>query len=109
MTLSHFAPGRLVFPQHPRGKDRSRLAEGYAEMVIAGITVEDHAVALLEPRLPDALARRVRIARLMHSNVLGLTPPHRDAFLAALKDDPPRGLEELRAALLELVRHERRH
>jgi hypothetical protein len=72
-------------------------------MVIAGVTVEDHAVALLEQRLPEALARRVRMARLMRSNILGLTPPHRDALLAALEDDPPHGLEELRAALLDLV------
>ena len=65
--------------------------------------LEDHAVALLEERLPEGLARRVRMARLMRSNVLGRTTPHRDALLAALEDDPPHGLEELRASLLELV------
>lgn len=72
-------------------------------MLIAGVTVEDHAVALLEQRLPEALARRLRMARLMRSNVLGLTTSHRKTLLAALEDDPPHGLEELRVALLELV------
>ena len=67
-------------------------------MLIAGVPVENHAVALLEQRLPEPLARRLRMSRLMGTNVLGLTAKHRETLLAAL-EDPPHGLEELRDVL----------
>ena len=69
-------------------------------IMLAGIPVRDELLLELA-RLVDEpqLAERLETTWSRETRVLGLTVPERETVLVAL-DDPPAGLEELRAVLL---------
>jgi len=68
---------------------------------LAGIPVTDDAVLELARLVDDeALAGRLETAYGRMTRVLALTIPERGTVLAAIAEDPPAGLEELRGVLL---------
>ena len=70
-------------------------------MNLAGVPVTDEAVLELARLVDDAeLADRLETAYSRMTRVLPLTIPEREAVLDAIAEDPPAGLEELRAVLL---------
>jgi hypothetical protein len=68
-------------------------------MLVGGVPVDERLLRELARVVPPTLARRLDTALTYRAKVLGLTIAERKAILAAL-EDPPAGLEELRAALL---------
>jgi hypothetical protein len=69
-------------------------------MLVGGVPVDERLLRELARVVPPALARRLDTALFYRAKVLGLTVAERRAILAAL-EDPPAGLEELRATLLQ--------
>lgn len=69
-------------------------------MLVGGVPVDERLLTELARLLPPTLARRLDTALFYRAKVLGLTIAEREAVLAAL-EEPPAGLEELRAALLK--------
>ena len=70
-------------------------------MHLAGVPVTDDAVLELARLVDDPnLADRLETAYARMTRVLPLTIPEREAVLAAIGEDPPAGLEELRGVLL---------
>jgi hypothetical protein len=69
-------------------------------MHLAGVPLRDEAVLELARLVDDdALSARLETAYGRVTKVLGLTIPDRETIIRAL-DNPPPGLEELRAVLL---------
>jgi hypothetical protein len=69
-------------------------------MHLAGVPIQDDLVLELARQVDDeALANRLETAHGRMTKVLALTIPERETIMRAL-DDPPPGLEELRAVLL---------
>jgi hypothetical protein len=70
-------------------------------ITLAGIPVRRELVRWIADQLPDDPAgRRLRRALDNDTRILGLEVDEREQILAVL-DDPPAGLEELRATLLQ--------
>ena len=70
-------------------------------MFLAGIPVPDHLVLELARRVDDALlANRLTVFYRRQTDVLPLKISERETIIRAL-DDPPPGLENLRAVLLQ--------
>ena len=69
-------------------------------MLVGGVPVDERLLRELARVVPPTLGRRMDTALFYRAKVLGLTVDERKAILAAL-EDPPAGLEELRALLLE--------
>jgi hypothetical protein len=70
-------------------------------MWLAGIPVRDDLILELARIVDDSeLAARLERAYRNEIRILGLDVPERETILAALEDPPP-GLEELRATLLQ--------
>jgi hypothetical protein len=70
-------------------------------MMVAGLPIRDELVLELARLVDDdELATKLETAYSRETKVLGLTFSDRDSILVAL-EDPPAGLEELRAVLLQ--------
>ena len=68
-------------------------------MHLAGVPLRDELVLELASLVDDDLGSRLETAYGRMTKVLALTIPERETIIRAL-DDPPAGLEELRAVLL---------
>jgi hypothetical protein len=68
-------------------------------MHLAGVPLRDELVLELARLVDDDLSSRLETAYSGMTKVLALTIPERETIIRAL-DDPPPGLEELRAVLL---------
>jgi len=68
---------------------------------LVGLPIHDDLVLEFARLVDDeALAGRLETAFGRMTRVLALTIPERDTVLAAIAEDPPAGLEELRGVLL---------
>ena len=69
-------------------------------MLFGGVPVEERLLRQLLRVVPPIVARRLETALFYRAAVFGLTAPERRAILAAL-ENPPAGLENLRATLIQ--------
>ena len=69
-------------------------------MLVSGVAVDERLLKQLSGVVPARIARRLDTALFYRAAVLGLTVDERKAILAAL-ENPPAGLEDLRATLLQ--------
>ena len=69
-------------------------------MLVGGVPVDERLLRRLAEVVPPAVARRLDLALFYRAAVLGLTAAERRAILAALENPPP-GLENLRATLIQ--------
>ena len=69
-------------------------------MLVGGVPVDERLLRRLAEVVPPAVARRLDMALFYRAAVLGLTSAERRAILAAL-ENPPSGLENLRATLVQ--------
>jgi hypothetical protein len=69
-------------------------------MLVGGVPIDERLLRELARVVDRKLARRLDTALLYRAKVLGLTVDERAAILKALENPPP-GLEELRATLLQ--------
>ena len=69
-------------------------------MLVGGVPIDERLLRELARVVDRKLARRLDTALLYRAQVLGLTVDERAAILKALENPPP-GLEELRATLLQ--------
>ena len=68
-------------------------------MLVGGVPIDERLLGELARVVDRKLAQRLDTALLYRAKVLGLTVVEREAILKALENPPP-GLEELRATLL---------
>ena len=68
-------------------------------MLVGGVPIDERLLRELARVVDRKLAQRLDTALLYRAKVLGLTVAEREAILKAL-ENPPTGLEELRATLL---------
>jgi hypothetical protein len=68
--------------------------------LVGGVPVDERLLGQLARVVPPMLARRLDTALFYRAKILALTIEERREILAAL-EDPPTGLEELRAMLLQ--------
>lgn len=69
-------------------------------MLLAGVTVEDSLILRLAAAVDDfGLARKLKLAHTLRSQVLNLTIAERQRILAVV-EDPRSGLEDLRELLV---------
>ena len=69
-------------------------------MLVGGVPVDERLLRRLAEVVPPAVARRLDLALFYRAAVLGLTAAERRAILDALENPPP-GLENLRATLIQ--------
>jgi hypothetical protein len=69
-------------------------------MLVGGVPIDERLLRELARVVDRKLAQRLDTALLYRAKVLGLTVAERESILKALENPPP-GLEELRAILLQ--------
>jgi hypothetical protein len=69
-------------------------------VLVGGVPVDERLLRRLAEVVPPAVARRLDLALFYRAAVLGLTAAERRAILDALENPPP-GLENLRATLIQ--------